>query len=102
MSDRMLNINTTTADELKQIPCVGDKTAQLIIQFREIYGVVKKEALILALSDNLPSDILDHITFLNQGGLHQVRCLIVSLLDLCHLSYSNQLGKNINCLPAVP
>ena len=79
----MLNIDTATVDELKQIPGVGDKIAQLIIQFREIYGVVKKEALILALRGNLPSDILDQIDFSEPRS-------------------SDPFDIDINCLPAVP
>ena len=58
-----ININTATAEELRQIPGVGEKVAQLIIRFREIYGVVKKEALSLALRGNLSSEVLDMIDF---------------------------------------
>ena len=58
-----ININTATAEELRQIPGVGEKVAQLIIRFREIYGVVKKEALSLALQGNLSSEVLDMIDF---------------------------------------
>ena len=58
-----VNVNTATVEELKQIPGVGDKTADLIIQFRRIYGVVRKEALVLALRGNISQDILDNIDF---------------------------------------
>ena len=57
-----MNINTDTAEEMKQIPSIGDKFAQLI-QFREVYGVVKRESLNLALRGNLSSDVLDLIKF---------------------------------------
>ena len=63
MSDRMLNANTATAEELKGIPGVNDKIAQLILQFKEIYGVVRKEALILALRGDISPDVLDQIDF---------------------------------------
>ena len=58
-----VNINTASLEELKQIPGVGDKIAQLILQFREIYGVVKKEALVMALRGNITPDTLDMIDF---------------------------------------
>ena len=63
MSDRMLNANTATAEELKGIPGVNDKIAQLILRFKEIYGVVRKEALILALRGDVSPDVLDQIDF---------------------------------------
>ena len=63
MSDRMLNANTATAKELKGIPGVNDKIAQLILRFKEIYGVVRKEALILALRGDISPDVLDQIDF---------------------------------------
>ena len=63
MSDRMLNANTATAEELKGIPGVNDKIAQLILRFKEIYGVVRKEALILALWGDISQDVLDQIDF---------------------------------------
>ena len=63
MSDRMLNVNTATLEELKLIPGVGDKIAQLILRFKEIYGVVRKEALILALRGDISPDVLDQIDF---------------------------------------
>ena len=63
MSDRMFNANTATAEELKGIPGVNDKIAQLILRFKEIYGVVRKEALILALRGDISPDVLDQIDF---------------------------------------
>ena len=63
MSDRMLNVNTATLEELKLIPGVGDKIAQLILRFKEIYGVVRKEALIMALWGDISPDVLDQIDF---------------------------------------
>ena len=63
ISDRMLNVNTATVEELKLILGVGDKIAQLILRFKEIYGVVSKEALILALWGDISSDVLDQIDF---------------------------------------
>ena len=63
MSDRMLNANTATAEELKGIPGVDDKIAQLILRFKEIYGVVRKEVLILALRGDISPDVLDQIDF---------------------------------------
>ena len=63
MSDRMLNANTATGEELKGIPGVNDKIAQLILRFKEIYGVVRKEALILALRGDVSPDVLDQIDF---------------------------------------
>ena len=48
-----INVNTANAEELKQIPGIGDKVAQFLIQFRDSYGVVKREALNLALRGNL-------------------------------------------------
>ena len=63
MSDRMLNANTAVAEELKGIPGVNDKIAQLILRFKEIYGVVRKEALILALRGDISPDVLDQIDF---------------------------------------
>ena len=63
MSDRMLNANTATAEELKGIPGVNDKIAQLILRFKEIYGVVRKETLILALRGDISPDVLDQIDF---------------------------------------
>ena len=58
-----ININAATAEELREIPGVGEKVAGLIIRFRYIYGVVKKEALSLALRGNLSEQILDMIDF---------------------------------------
>ena len=83
MSDRMLNVNTATVEELKLIPGVGDKIAQLILHFKEIYGVVRKEALILALRGDISPDVLDQIDF------------SVPRMD-------DPFEIDIECLPAVP
>ena len=83
MSDRMLNVNTATVEELKLIPGVGDKIAQLILRFKEIYGVVRKAALILALRGDISPDVLDQIDF-----------LVPRMDDLFEI--------DIECLPAVP
>ena len=58
-----INVNTANAEELKQIPGIGDKVSQLLIQFRDTYGVFKREALNLALRGNLSSEVLDLIDF---------------------------------------
>ena len=83
MSDRMLNVNTATVEELKLIPGVGDKIAQLILRFKDIYGVVRKEALILALRGDISPDVLDQIDF------------SVPRMD-------DSFEIDIECLPAVP
>ena len=83
MSYRMLNANTGTAEELRLIPGVGDKIAQLILWFKEIYGVVRKEALILALRGDISPDILDQIDF------------SVPVMD-------DPFGIDLEFLPAVP
>ena len=59
----LINVNTADKEELKQIPGVGERIAQLLIQFREVYGVIKKEALNLALRGKLPAEALDMIDF---------------------------------------
>ena len=56
-----IKVNTTKAEELQQIPRIGDKVEKLIIQFGDIYGVVKRETLNLALRGNLSSEVLDVI-----------------------------------------
>ena len=59
MSDRTLNVNTAAAEEMKRIPGDDVNIAQLILWFIEIHGVVRKEALILALQGNISPDVLD-------------------------------------------
>ena len=65
MSVTMLtNVNTTDKEDLKQIPGVGERVARLLIQFRDVYGVIKKEAQNLALRGKLPAEALEMIDFL--------------------------------------
>ena len=59
----LINVNTADKEELKQIPGVGERVARLLIQFREVYGVIKKEALNLALRGKLSAEALDMIDF---------------------------------------
>ena len=59
----LINVNTADKEELKQIPGVGERVARLLIQFREVYGVIKKEALNLALRGKLPAEALEMIDF---------------------------------------
>lgn len=58
-----ININTASIQELKELPGIGDKVANLIIQFRQTYGTVKKEALNLALRGNLTEELQGMIDF---------------------------------------
>ena len=57
-----INVNTANKEELKQIPGVGERVARLLIQLREVYGVIK-EALNLALLGKLPAEALEMIDF---------------------------------------
>ena len=59
----LINVNTADKEDLKQIPGVGERVARLLIQFREVYGVIKKEALNLALRGKLPAEALEMIDF---------------------------------------
>ena len=59
----LINVNTADKEELKQIPGVGERVARLLIQFREVYGVIKKEALNLALRGKLPAEALEMTDF---------------------------------------
>ena len=59
----LINVNTADKEELKQIPGVGERVARLLIQFREVYNVIKKEALNLALRGKLPAEALEMIDF---------------------------------------
>ena len=79
-----MNVNTANAEELKQIPGIGDKVAQLLIQLRDtyMYGVVKREALNLALRGNLSSEVLDLIDF--------------------SVPKQDPFDINLRCLPSVP
>ena len=59
-----VNVNTTCAQELKQAFAIsGDIVTYLILDFRQKYGVVKREAVSLALQGNLPTQILDLMDF---------------------------------------
>ena len=78
-----INVNTANAEELKQIPRIGDKVAQLLIQFRDTYGVVKREALNLALRGNLSSEIVD-------------------LIDFSVPKLNDPFEIDLHCLPSVP
>ena len=78
-----INVNTANAEELKQIPGIGDKVAQLLIQFRDTYGVVKREALNLALRGNLSSEIVD-------------------LIDFSVPKLNDPFDIDLHCLPSVP
>ena len=59
----LINVNTADKEEMKQIPGVGERVARLLIQFREVYGVIKEEALNLALLGKLSAEALDMIDF---------------------------------------
>ena len=78
-----INVNIATKEDLKQIPGIGEKVAQLIIQFREIYGVVKKEALNLAVRGNLSSEALE-------------------MIDFSVPRPDNPFDIDLSCLPSVP
>ena len=78
-----INVNTANAEELKQIPEIGDKVAQLLIQFRDTYGVVKREVLNLALRGNLSSEVLD-------------------LIDFSVPKLNDPFEIDLHCLPSVP
>ena len=79
----LINVNTADKEELKQIPGVGERVARLLIQFREVYGVIKKEALNLALRIKLPAEALDMIDFSVPGQ-------------------DDPFDTDLSCLPAVP
>ena len=78
-----INVNTATTEDLKQIPGVGEKVAQLLIQFRDVYGVIKREALNLALRRHLSDEVLEMIDF------------SVPKLD-------DPFDIDLSCLPSVP
>ena len=79
----LINVNTADKEELKQIPGVGERVARLLIQFREVYGVIKKEALNLALRGKLPAEALEMIDFSVQRQ-------------------EDPFDIDLSCLPAVP
>lgn len=59
----MIHINTATPEELKKIPGVGDKIAASIIRMREIYGVIKKDALSFLLKGTISQEVYNMIDF---------------------------------------
>ena len=77
------NVNIAEKEELKQIPGVGERAALLLIQFREVYGVIKKEALNLALRGKLPAEALD-------------------MTDFSVPRQKDPFDTDLSCLPAVP
>ena len=59
-----VNVNTASAQELRQaFARIGDIVTHMILDFRQKYGVVKREAVNLALRGNLPTKILDLMDF---------------------------------------
>ena len=61
----LININTATQTELEQLPGIGPKTAQKIIEYRETYGVFIKIEDILdvpGIGDKTFAEIKDLIT----------------------------------------
>ena len=79
----LINVNTADKEELKQIPGVGERVARLLIQFREVYGVIKKEALNLALRGKLPAEALE-------------------MIDFTVPRQEDPFDIDLSCLPAVP
>ena len=57
----LLNVNSANKEESKHISRVGERVAQLLIQFKDVYGVIKKGALNLALRGKLPAESLETI-----------------------------------------
>ena len=79
----LINVNTADKEELKKIPGVGERVARLLIQFREVYGVIKKEALNLALRGKLPAEALE-------------------MIDFTVPRQQDPFDIDLSCLPAVP
>ena len=79
----LINVNTADKEELKQILGVGERVARLLIQFREVYGVIKKEALNLALRGKLPAEALE-------------------MIDFSVPRQEDPFDIDLSCLPAVP
>ena len=79
----LINVNKADKEELKQIPGVGERIARLLIQFREVYGVIKKEALDLALRGKLPAEALE-------------------MIDFSVPRQEDPFDIDLSCLPAVP
>ena len=79
-----VNVNTASAQELQQaLARIGDMVAQLILDFRQKYGIVKREAVNLALRGNLPTQILD-------------------LMDFSEPNQNNPVERDLPTLPSVP
>ena len=79
-----VNVNTASAQELQQaLARIGDMVAQLILDFRHKYGIVKREAVNLALRGNLPTQILD-------------------LMDFSEPKQNNPVERDLPSLPSVP
>ena len=79
-----VNVNTASAQELQQaLARIGDMVAQLILDFRQKYGIVKREAVNLALRGNLPTQILD-------------------LMDFSEPKRNSPVEKDLPSLPSVP
>ena len=79
-----VNVNTASAQELQQaLARIGDMVAQLILDFRQKYGIVKREAVNLALHGNLPTQILD-------------------LMDFSEPKQNNPVERDLPSLPSVP
>ena len=79
----LINVNTTDNEELKQIPGVDERVARLLIQFREVYGVIKKEALNLTFRGKLPAEALE-------------------MIDFSVPRQEDPFDIDLSCLPAVP
>ena len=79
----LINVNRADKEELKQIPGVDERIARLLIQFREAYGVIKKEALNLALRGKLPAEALE-------------------MIDFSVPRQEDPFDIDLSCLPAVP
>ena len=79
----LINVNTADKEELIKIPGVGERVARLLIQFREVYGVIKKEALNLALRGKLPAEALE-------------------MIDFSVPRQEDPFDIDLSCLPAVP
>ena len=79
----LINVNTADKEELKQLPGVGERAARLLIQFREVYGVIKKEALNLAFRGKLPAEALE-------------------MTDFSVPRQEDPFDIDLSCLPAVP
>ena len=79
----LINVNTADKEELKEIPGVGERVARLLTQFREVYGVIKKEALNLALRGKLPAEALE-------------------MIDFSVPRQEDPFDIDLSCLPAVP